>query len=95
MFLLISQVQKRENNRCATTGAFDEQLSNRLLEQGRPIPSGLRLSLQAAHTFPLSLNQFQTASELVDLGILSLLIILTCPTAYCCYSMRYATIMQN
>ena len=80
-FLTVFQVQKREDNRCAITGAFDEQLSYRLMVQGRPVPSGLRLSLQAAHIIPLSFNNFQTSPEVVGLDILYLLNLLTCPTA--------------
>ena len=43
-----------------------------LNHQGKPIPSGLNLPLQAAHILPVSLNKFQAASELVGLDILSL-----------------------
>ena len=80
-FLTVLQVQKREDNRCAITGVFDQQLASRLIVQGRPVPSGLRLSLQAAYIIPLSLNRFQTAPEVVGLDILYLLNLLTCPTA--------------
>ena len=79
-FLTVFQVQKREDNRCAITGAFDRRLASRLIEQGRPIPSGSRSSLQAAHIIPLSFNKF-TTPEVVGLDILSLLNLLTCPTA--------------
>ena len=79
-FLTVLQVQKREDNRCAITGVFDQQLASRLIEQGRPVPSGLRLPLQAAHIIPLSLNKFQTSPEFVGLDILYLLNLLTCPT---------------
>ena len=79
-FLTVFQVQKREDHRCAITGAFDQQLSYRLIVQGRPVPSGLRLPLQAAHIIPLSFNKFQTSPEFVGLDILYLLNLLTCPT---------------
>ena len=94
-FLTVFQVQKREDNRCAITGAFDRDLLTMLQDQGRPALSGLNLSLQAAHILPLSLNKFQTASEFVGLDILYLSNILTRPTARCCFSMGYATIMDR
>jgi len=80
-FLTVLQVQKREDNRCAITGAFDCDLLYMLMVQGKPIPSGLNLSLQAAHVIPLSLNKFQMTPEFVGLDILYLLNLLTCPTA--------------
>ena len=79
LFLTVLQVQKREDNHCAITGAFDYDLHGMLKRQGKPIPTGLNASLQAAHIIPLSLNKFQTAPELVSLDILYLLNILTCP----------------
>ena len=79
-FLTIFQVRKREDHRCAITGAFDRQLARRLKGRGRPIPSGSRSSLQAAHIIPLSFNKF-TTPEVVGLDILYLLNLLTCPTA--------------
>ena len=78
-FLTVLQVQKREDYRCAITGVFDRDFLRMLKKQGKPIPSGWSLSLQAAHIIPLSLNKFQTAPELVSLDILYLLNILTCP----------------
>ena len=80
-FLTVLQVQKREDHRCPITGAFDRDLLHMLKAQGKPIPSGWNLSLQAAHIIPLSLNKFQTSPGLVGLDILYLLNLLTCPTA--------------
>jgi len=80
-FMTVLQVQKRKDNHCAITGAFDCDLLYMLKVQGEPIPSGLNVSLQAAHIIPLSLNKFQMAPKLVGLYILYLLNLLTCSTA--------------
>ena len=80
-FMTVLQVQKRKDNHCAITGAFDCDLLYMLKVQGEPIPSGLNVSLQAAHIIPLSLNKFQMAPKLVGLYIFYLLNLLTCPTA--------------